>query len=106
MSDVYENCPAFENDKFLLRFSQLDDAEDLVSVYSDKNALPFFNSDNCHGDNFYYPNEDRMRQAIKFWLSSYSSKWFVRWTIIDKLAFRFFCRSIQFVAAGLISTKS
>ena len=59
MSDVYENCPAFENDKFLLRFSQLDDAEDLVSVYSDKNALPFFNSDNCHGDNFYYPNEDR-----------------------------------------------
>lgn len=84
MSDVYENCPAFENDKFLLRFSQLDDAEDLVSVYSDKNALPFFNSDNCHGDNFYYPNEDRMRQAIKFWLSSYSSKWFVRWTIIDK----------------------
>ena len=75
MSDVYENCPAFENDKFLLRFSQLDDAEDLVSVYSDKNALPFFNSDNCHGDNFYYPNEDRMRQAIKFWLSSYSSKW-------------------------------
>lgn len=44
MSDVYENCPAFENDKFLLRFSQLDDAEDLVSVYSDKNALPFFNS--------------------------------------------------------------
>ena len=85
MSDVYENCPAFENDKFLLRFSQLDDAEDLVSVYSDKNALPFFNSDNCHGDNFYYPNEDRMRQAIKFWLSSYSSKWFVRWTIIDKV---------------------
>lgn len=68
MSDVYENCPAFENDKFLLRFSQLDDAEDLVSVYSDKNALPFFNSDNCHGDNFYYPNEDRMRQAIKFGL--------------------------------------
>ena len=63
MSDVYENCPAFENDKFLLRFSQLDDAEDLVSVYSDKNALPFFNSDNCHGDNFYYPNEDRMRQT-------------------------------------------
>ena len=84
MSHVYNNCPAFENDRFLLRFSQLDDAADLVSVYSDKKALPFFNSDNCHGDNFYYPNEDRMRQAIEFWLSSYSSKWFVRWTIIDK----------------------
>lgn len=84
MSNVYKNCPNFENDRFLLRFSQLDDAKELVNVYSDKNALPFFNSDNCHGDNFYYPNEDRMRQAIEFWLSSYSKKWFVRWTIIDK----------------------
>ena len=73
MSDVYKNCPAFENDRFLLRFSQLNDASDLVSVYSDKNALPFFNSDNCHGDNFYYPNEERMREAIEFWLRSYSS---------------------------------
>lgn len=36
MSDVYKNCPAFENDRFLLRFSQPDDAKDLVSVYSDK----------------------------------------------------------------------
>ena len=86
MSDVYKSCPAFENDRFLLRFSQLDDASDLVNVYSDKNALPFFNSDNCHGDNFYYQNEERMREAIEFWLSSYSSKWFVRWTIIDKEA--------------------
>lgn len=86
MSDVYKNCPAFENDRFLLRFSQLNDASDLVSVYSDKNALPFFNSDNCHGDYFYYPNEERMREAIEFWLRSYSSKWFVRWTIIDKEA--------------------
>lgn len=84
MSDVYKSCPTFENNRFLLRFSQLDDASDLVSVYSDKNALPFFNSDNCHGDNFQYPTEERMREAIKFWLTSYSTKWFVRWTIIDK----------------------
>lgn len=84
MSNVYKNCPAFENNRFLLRFSQLDDAKDLVSVYRDKNALPFFNSDNCHGDNFYYTSVERMRQAIGFWLRSYSSKWFVRWTIIDK----------------------
>lgn len=56
----------------------------MSNVYSDKNALLFFNSDNCHGDNFYYSNEDRMRQAIEFWFSSYSKEWFVRWTIIDK----------------------
>ena len=82
--DVYEVCPTFEDEKFLLRFSTLQDAKELVKVYSDKNALPFFNSDNCHGDNFYYPDEQRMQQAIKFWLSSYESKWFVRWTIVEK----------------------
>ena len=84
MVNVYENCPVFENDKYLLRFSSFEDAKDLVSVYGDKNALPFFNSDNCHGDNFYYPDEESMTKAIGFWLSSYSSKSFVRWTIYDK----------------------
>lgn len=28
MVNVYENCPAFENDKYLLRFSSIDDAKD------------------------------------------------------------------------------
>ena len=84
MMNVYEKCPSFENDMFLLRFVSPDDAIDLVHVYSDKNALPFFNSDNCHGDNFYYFDEKRMRQAIGFWISSYNEKWFVRWTIVDK----------------------
>ena len=84
MANVYESCPSFENDKYLLRFSVLEDAKDLVSVYGDKNALPFFNSDNCHGDNFYYPDEESMAKAIEFWHSSYSLKWFVRWTIYDK----------------------
>lgn len=84
MSSVYEICPLFENDKYLLRFSCLDDAKELVNVYGDKKALPFFNSDNCHGDNFYYPNELKMGQAIDFWVKSYQSRWFVRWTIINK----------------------
>ena len=35
MSDVYENCPVFENDKYLLRFATLEDAEDLTDVYGD-----------------------------------------------------------------------
>lgn len=37
-----------------MRFVSEDDTDDLSEVYSDKNALPFFNSDNCDGDNFYY----------------------------------------------------
>ena len=59
MPDIYTSVPTFENDNFILRFVQKDDANDLLAVYSDKNALPFFNSDNCHGDNFYYTTLDR-----------------------------------------------
>ncbi|MBR5683779.1 MAG: N-acetyltransferase [Ruminococcus sp.] len=84
MKNVYENCPVFESNRFLLRFVIQEDTDDLLEVYSDKNALPFFNSDNCDGDNFYYPDTDRMKNAIDFWLRSYETKWFVRWTIIDK----------------------
>lgn len=84
MVDIYKNCPVFENDNFLLRLIEEQDANDLLEVYSDKNALPFFNSDNCHGDNFYYPTAERMQEAVKFWVSAYENKWFVRLTIIDK----------------------
>ena len=88
MSNIYENVPKFESEKFLLRFVDKDDVEDLFAIYSDKNSLPFFNSDNCDGDNFYYPTKDKMEQAIDFWLKSYQTKWFVRWVIIDKVSLK------------------
>ena len=84
MADVYVECPRFEDEKWLLRFVTKEDSEDLLKVYGDKNALPFFNSDNCDGDNFYYPTKERMDSAIDFWLYSYDEKWFVRWAIVDK----------------------
>lgn len=84
MSSVYQNCPKYENDNFTLRFVMKSDSNDLLEVYSDKNALPYFNSDNCHGDNFYYPTLEKMEAAIDFWNDSYEKKWFVRWAIIDK----------------------
>ena len=84
MSNVYKNCPQFENEKYLLRFVNEDDCRDLLKVYSDKKAVPFFNSDNCGGDDFYYTTESRMKEAIKYWLWEYSRQGFVRWSIIDK----------------------
>lgn len=84
MNGVYEQCPALEDERLLLRFVNIGDANDLLEVYSDKNALPFFNSDNCDGDNFYYPDTEKMLSAIDFWLRSYETKWFVRWSIVDK----------------------
>ena len=84
MKNVYEDCPVIENEKWRFRLVEKADAADLLSVYSDKSALPFFNSDNCNGDNFYYPTMEKMEAAIDFWDYSYRYKWFVRWTIFDK----------------------
>lgn len=81
---IYDEFPTFENDAFLLRPVEKEDCADLLAVYSDKNALPFFNSDNCDGDNFYYPTMERMTDAILFWESAYENKWFARWAIVDK----------------------
>lgn len=55
-----------------------------MKVYSDKKALPFFNSDNCGEDDFYYTTEERMEQAINYWLYEYDREGFVRWAIVSK----------------------
>lgn len=82
--DVYKKCPTFENEQFLLRYVTENDCSDLLKVYSDEKAVPFFNSDNCYGDNFHYTTEERMLEAIKYWFFEYERKGFVRWAIIDK----------------------
>ena len=58
--NIYEECPVLENDLFLLRMVEENDVKDLLKVYSDIKAVPLFNSDNCHGDNFYYETIERM----------------------------------------------
>ena len=82
--NVYEKCPVLENERFLLRFVQKEDCSDLLKVYSDIQAVPLFNSDNCHGDDFHYQTQEQMMKAIDFWIFSYNSRYFVRWTIVDK----------------------
>ena len=82
--NIYEACPVLENEGFLLRAVKDADCDDLLKVYSDKNALPFFNSDNCDGDNFYYATRERMAKALDFWKFSYENGWFARLSIVDK----------------------
>ncbi len=84
MIKPYEKCPEFENENFFLRLVNTNDTDSLLKVYSDKKAVPFFNSDNCHGDNFYYDTKEKMDKAIGFWLYSYEQKYFVRWAIVSK----------------------
>jgi len=47
VDNVYLSCPEFENRQFNLRFISINDCDDLLKVYSDKKAVPLFNSDNC-----------------------------------------------------------
>ena len=84
MADVYKNCPEYENESYILRMITKEDKEDLLKVYSDEKAIPFFNSDNCGGDDFHYTTEKRMEQAIEYWLWEYNRHGFVRWTVISK----------------------
>lgn len=83
---IYEACPVLESGDFLLRPVRDGDCGDLLKVYGDKNALPFFNSDNCDGDNFYYADEERMARAMDFWKLSYENGWFARLSVVDKAA--------------------
>ena len=83
--NVYEKLPTFESANFILRGVQIEDAQDLLKVYSDEKAVLFFNGDNCHGDDFHYTTLERMKEAISFWLFSYDNGYFVRWAIVCKL---------------------
>lgn len=85
--NVYETCPTLENNTFIIRRIEQQDALDLLEVYRDLFALPFFNSDNCHGSNFYITNLADMQSTIKYWLIEYfENKGFVRFTIVDKVS--------------------
>ncbi len=81
--DVYDCCPQHESLKYTLRLVERSDCDDLLKVYSDVNAVPFFNSDNCYGDDFHYTTKEEVINAIDFWLEKYSHKEFVRWSVVD-----------------------
>lgn len=85
MMDVYKNCPTYENESYMLRMISKNDKADLLKVYSNEKSVSLFNSDNCGGDNFHYTTENRMEQAIEYWLCEYHRQGFVRWAIVSKV---------------------
>lgn len=66
MSNIYENVPKFESEKFSLRFVDKADVDYLLEVYSGKNLLPFFNRDNCDVDNFTIQQKIRWNKLLIF----------------------------------------
>lgn len=83
MINPYETCPVYENENYTLRFVDASDAPDLLLVYSDEKAVPFFNSDNCYG-NFHCTLLEHVQGMIGAWQGEYERQGFVRWSIIDK----------------------
>ena len=72
--DVYADCPQLQDDKYLMKLTSESDWQDLLKVYSDKDAVPFFNSDNCNGEDFYLTTEERMKEMIRMWRLSYEER--------------------------------
>lgn len=81
--NVYESCPTFITQRFVLRLVKKEDAEGLLRVYSDTLAQPYFNADNCTGDFRMHKMED-MQACVDMWLWSYDRGDFVRWTVLHK----------------------
>lgn len=73
-----------EDGRYRIRGIRDGDAHDLALVYGDLTALPYFNSDNCHGDIFYYPTVERLRKAMRFWAYSRENGYFLRLAIEDR----------------------
>jgi len=82
-SNVYEKCPIYENENFLLSLVEKSDTEDLLECYSDPVSAKFFNSDNCTSD-FVYKTLEEMGDCIDFWLAEYKNRYYVRFSVIDK----------------------
>lgn len=81
---TYQNPPVWENELILLRPVTLEDAQALLHCYGDVHAVPYFNSDQCNGDDFYYATVERMADAITFWEQSRERQEFVRWAVVDQ----------------------
>lgn len=82
-SNIYKDCPIYTTENLTLRLTSLKDACELLNCYSDIKAVPLFNCDNCHGDDFHYNTIELMKEAIHFWQYSYKNRYFTRLTVIS-----------------------
>ena len=83
MRNVYEECPVYETESFLLRQVKLEDAQDLLACYADKENVSKLNADCCTSD-FYYTTLEQMEECIRFWLREYEKHYYVRFAIVPK----------------------
>lgn len=82
VNDIYSSFQELhsKNDVGLIKIESKH-CTDLLKCYSDIKSVQFFNSDNCHGDDFHYTSAERMKKAMDFWEYSYKNRYFVRWAV-------------------------
>jgi [ribosomal protein S5]-alanine N-acetyltransferase len=80
---VYEECPVYAYDHFVLRQVEMADAEDLLRCYSDESAVRLMNADNCNSD-FNFKTIEEMRGYIAGWLEGQKRCVAIRFAIVDK----------------------
>ena len=81
MKNIYEQCPTYETESFILRMVKIEDAADLLCCYSDRENVKTFNADFCTSD-FYYSTVEEMENCIRFWLEEYQKQYYVRFSVI------------------------
>lgn len=79
---IYDKCPVYSSDHFLLRSVEQRDAKELLGCYSDPLSVRLINADNCTSD-FNYQTLDEMNDCIRGWLSGYRQGVIVRFSVID-----------------------
>lgn len=79
---IYDNCPTYSSDHFLLRLVAPGDAEDLLCCYSNAVSVRLMNADNCTSD-FHYSTLDEIDDCIRGWLNGYQRHIIVRFSIVD-----------------------
>ena len=83
MKEPFEKCPVLETSSFILRLVSENDAEDLLSCYSDPKSQRVFDSENLI-NSLYFETVDQMADCIRFWLNEYNQKIYVRFAVVDK----------------------
>ena len=79
---IYDECPTYTTDHFLLRPVEVGDAEDLLRCYSDEAAVRLMNADNCNTD-FHFETLEAMRDYITGWVEDLKRSLLIRFSVVD-----------------------
>jgi ribosomal-protein-alanine N-acetyltransferase len=80
---IYEECPVYTSEHFLLRLIEESDAKDLLQCYSDPSAVRLMNADNCGGTDFHFRTLPEIDDFIQGQLLGYRRCITVRFTVVD-----------------------